>query len=310
MIAAIVNPASANGKTEKEWPAIRAALESEFDIVKAFFTGARFHAAELTRQVLKEGAITVIAIGGDGTLNEVVNGFFENGQPVNREARLAVLLRGTGGDFVRSCSFPRTIPEIVRSIKRRALQPCDLIRMMLEPLNSGPPERYCINVADVGVGGRVVNIVNNSPKSLGGTLSFFLAGLQATLFRYKNVPLRIELDGKVIRENTPHYFVAVANGSYFGGGMHIAPEAKLNNGLFEVVLVGNLTLPEKVYFALKLYLGKADQLEKVQVFRGRRLTISSPSEVFIEADGELVGRTNVTFEIIPSAINVVGLKST
>ena len=310
MIAAIVNPASADGRTEKEWPAIRSALESELDPVKVFTTGARFHAAELARQVLKEGATTVVAVGGDGTINEVVNGFFEDGQPLNRDTRLAIILRGTGGDFVRSCSFPRTIPDLVQNLKQGKAQPCDVGRMVMEPVNGGPPERYFINVADVGVGGLVVDIVNNSPKFLGGTLSFFLAGLRATLFQYKNAPLRIEVDGKVMSEQTPHYFVAVANGTHFGGGMHVASEAKLNDGLLDVVVVGDLTLPEKILFAVKLYQGKVGQVKKVQICRGRQVNIRSRQKVFIEADGELVGTTDAQFEVLPSALHIIGLKFT
>lgn len=179
--------------------------------------------------------------------------------------------------------------------------------MTLEPVGRAPRKRYFINVADVGVGGTVVDIVNKTTKFLGGTLSFFLAGFRATLLEYKNVPLRIELDGKLISEHTPHYFVAIANGSYFGGRMHIAPNAKLNDGLFDVVLVGDLTLAEKIYFATKLYRGKAGQLDKISLFRGIRLNVTSSDDVFIEADGELVGKTDALFEIVPSAIKLVGL---
>jgi diacylglycerol kinase family enzyme len=179
--------------------------------------------------------------------------------------------------------------------------------MVSVPLNEEPSERYYVNVADVGVGGQVVDIVNNSSKSLGGVLSFFLAGLRATLFQYKNAPLHLELDGRIICTGVRHYFVAVANGRYFGGGMHIAPNARLDDGLLDIVLVGDLTLPEKVYFASKLYSGKAGKLRKVQMLRGHRLSIRSPHKVFIEADGELVGTTDAHFEVLPSALNVLGL---
>lgn len=307
MIAAIVNPTSAHGKTGQEWSAIRSALESGLGKFKAFLTETRLHAVELTRQALKSGAKTVISVGGDGTLNEVVNGFFEDGKPLNNSAALAVVSRGTGADFVRSCAFPDTIHEIAHTIKAETPQPCDLIRTTLKPVDGAPCERYLINVADVGVGGSVVDIVNKSSKILGGTLSFFLAGLRATLWEYKNAPLRIELDGALLSENLPHYFVAVANGSYFGGRMHVAPDAKLNDGLFDVVLVGDLTLPEKIRFATKLYRGQAGQLRKIRLLRGTCLKVTSHDDVFIEADGELVGTTDALFEIVPSAIKLVGL---
>jgi diacylglycerol kinase (ATP) len=227
---------------------------------------------------------------------------------LNPSAKLAVLMRGTGGDFARSCLLPRSIQELVLAIKTQVSHPCDVIRMTLEPLNGSPRERYYINIADVGVGGLVVDLVNQNSKWLGGTLSFFLASLNATLFKYRNAPLWIELDGNVLSDYTPHYFVAVANGRYFGGRMHIAPDAKVNDGLFDVVLVGDLTLPEKIYLATKLYRGKAGQLEKIRVLQGTRLTITSTEKVLIEADGELVGHTDVQFEMIPAAIRLVGLQ--
>jgi diacylglycerol kinase family enzyme len=178
--------------------------------------------------------------------------------------------------------------------------------MRLNPIAGGRRERYYINVADVGVGGQVVEIVNNSPKFLGGTLSFFLAGLRATLFQYRNAPMHIELDGQVLSMNDLHYFVAVANGRYFGGGMHIAPDARCDDGLLDVVLIGNLTLPEKIHWASKLYRGKGGEIRKVRILRGRRLTISSPRKVFVEADGELVGTTDAQFEMVPAALNILG----
>jgi YegS/Rv2252/BmrU family lipid kinase len=309
MIAAVVNPSSANGKTGKEWSAIQSALESELGKINVFLTENQLHAVELTRQALKLGAKTVISVGGDGTLNEVVNGFFEAGKPLNNSAALAVVSRGTGADFVRSCAFPGTIHEIAYAIKTGTPQPCDVIRATLKPVDGALPERYVINVADVGVGGLVVNFVNGNSKYLGGTLSFFLASLRATLWEYKNVPLRIKLDGELISENIPHYFVAIANGRYFGGRMHVAPDAKLNDGLFDVVLVGDLTLAEKIRFATKLYRGKAEQLHKIHLLRGTRLQVTSDDIVFIEADGELVGTTNALFEIVPSAIKLIGLKN-
>jgi len=308
MIAAIVNPASANGKTGKEWTAIKSTLKSELGKIETFLTKTRLHAVELTRQALKSGAETVISVGGDGTLNEVVNGFFEDGKPLNGSAALAVISRGTGSDFARSCAFPNTIREIAHTIKTCVPQSCDVIRMILEPVDGAPRERYFINVADVGVGGLVVDIVNRSSKILGGTLSFFLASLRATLLEYKNAPMQIELNGELISGNTPHYFVTIANGSYFGGRMHIAPDAKLNDGLFDVVLAEDLTLVEKIRFATKLYRGKAGQLNKIRLLRGTRLKVTSDKDVFIEADGELVGKTDALFEILPSAIRLIGLE--
>lgn len=308
MRVAIVNPKSADGRVADEWPAIRDALETETGHLEVLLTEGREHAVALTRKALKMGAETIIAVGGDGTVSEVVNGFFEQGVCLNPSAALGIVLRGTGGDLGRTHVLPRTLPEIAAALKIGNSRPWDVIRMELVDLDGAPSERYVLNIVDVGIGGHLADVVNKSPKFLGGPLTFFLAGLWTTFFYYRNAPLRIELDGAVLSEQTPHYFAAVANGTHFGGGMHIAPAARFDDGLFDVVLVGNLTLPEKFYFAYKLYQGQAGQLTKVRIHRGRHLRISSPRAVLIEADGELVGHTDAAFDLLPAAINVIGVR--
>ena len=304
MIVAIVNPHSAGGKTYKEWPELQTLLETDLGELDVLLTETRLHAVELTRQALKSGADTVIAVGGDGMLNEVVNGFFENGCALNCSAKLAFIPRGTGSDFVRSWGAPASIREVADAIKTHVSQTCDVIRIHLNPVDGAPNERFCINMADVGIGGIVVDMVNRRSKMLGGTISFLWAGIQAAL-THKNFPLHIELDGTVIKKNMPHFLVAIANGSYFGGGMHLAPQARPNDGVFDMVLVGDLTLLEKVEFAIKLYKGKIGNLSKIHFLQGTRVKIISPVDVLIDADGEFVGMTNATFEILPSAIQLI-----
>ena len=308
MITAIVNPTSADGKTAQSWPHIRTALETELGRIRVYFTETRYHGAELAEKALRQGAATLIAVGGDGTVNEVVNGILRQSAAIIKQTKLAIILRGTGGDFAKSWKKPPSVPELARAIKHGTSHPCDAVNMRVNPPAGAPRERYYINVADIGLGGLVVDIVNNSPKYLGGPLSFFLAGLRATLFQYRNAPMQITVDGRMIHTDSAYYFVTVANGQYFGGGMHIAPSARCDDGALELVLVGNLRLPKKFYFAWKLYQGKAHELREVHVLRGRSLTISSPQPVFIEADGELAGTTDAEFNIVPHALNILGWK--
>jgi len=306
MIAAIVNPKSANGRTEREWGSIKAALEVELGEVKGFMTEKNLHAIELTREALKQGAETVVSIGGDGTLNEVVNGFFENGEPINPAAKLAVILRGTGSDFVRSLDYPKEISEIARVIKNRPAKSCDLILARVNPLADAPAKRYFINIADLGIGGAMAIIMDRSSKVLGGKMSFFLGALRATLL-YKNKLMKIELDGEVIGEDEAQYFVAVANGKYFGGGMFVAPDARMDDGLMDIVLTGNLTLFEKVKLSRMIYRGESEKIGKIRSFRGKHLKITTDEVVFIEADGELVGKADAEFVVLPKMINLIGI---
>ena len=304
MIAVIVNPKSAGGKTAQEWPQMQKILNAEFEPLEVCVTEHRLHATTLTRQALKSGAETVIAIGGDGMLNEVLNGFFEHGNALNQSAKLAFFSRGTGSDFIRSWGQAASFQDFVRTVKGDISQACDVIRIRLYSSDGKPEERYCINMADAGVGGLVVEMVNRRSKFIGGTLSFLLAGIQAAL-THKNFPLELELDGKMLGAEAPHFLVGIANGSYFGGGMQLAPQAKLDDGLFDVVVAGDLTIPEKIHFAVKLYKGQIGELPKVRVLRGKHLEIRSQEHVFIDADGELVGTCNAMFDLLPAAISLI-----
>ena len=299
----IVNPRSAGGRTANAWPTICDALKRELGGLSVALTTARFHAVELTRNALKSGADTILAIGGDGTLNEVVNGFFERGEPVNPSAALAFLSSGTGSDFVKSWGGFASIHALAAAIRARNVRPCDVVRATLNPVAGSPGVRHFINVADVGIGGAVVEMVNRSSKRFGGTASFLLAGVRAALFR-KNAPLRLELDGVTLKEQ-PHFLAAIANGRYFGGGMHVAPNARLDDGLFDVVLTPDFPLPQKIRFAAKLYNGEIGDAPDVEMLRGRRLRVSSSAPVWIEADGELIGATDAALEIVPSAIRLI-----
>ncbi|MDY0095685.1 MAG: diacylglycerol kinase family lipid kinase, partial [Candidatus Vecturithrix sp.] len=305
-ITAIVNPTSGAGKAGKTWTTIQAALERELELITVVETRQKLDAVVLTRQALQSGAETIIAVGGDGTLNEVVNGFFKDGAPIQPSAKLAVLLRGTGSDFVKTCTLPKTIEELTQSIKNGISAPCDVVRTIVTPIPGEPSERYFINVADVGIGGPVVDLVNKSSKRLGGKITFLLAGIRATL-QSKNFRMNVKLDGEILCEQRPHYFAAIANGRYFGGGIYIAPQARLNDGWFDVVLAGDFSLFEKIFkFLPHLYTGKIGELQKTRSLRGQRLHISADPPILIEADGELIGQTDVLFEMLPSAIQMVG----
>ncbi len=168
MITAIVNPTSADGKTAKTWPHIQTALETELVRIRVRFTKVRYHAADLAEEALHQGAATLIAVGGDGTVNEVVNGIFRQSAAVIKHTKLAIILQGTGGDFAKSWASPPAVPELAHAIKHGASHPCDAVNMRMNPLTAGAlRERHYINVADIGVGGQVVDIVNNGPKYLG-----------------------------------------------------------------------------------------------------------------------------------------------
>lgn len=303
--AAIVNPHSANGRTREQWPHIKAVLEKTLGSIDVKMTTRPLHAIELTRMAIRDGAEMVIAVGGDGTLNEVVNGYFYQGKPIREGAVLGVLSRGTGCDFIKAFDFPKDAELAARRFQGRDARPVDVGVARISPVTGAPAERYFINIADLGVGGLVVDTVNHTTKAFGGKVSFLLGSLRASL-NYRNQPMQIEVDGRIISAGEKHYMVAVANGRAFGAGMRIAPDASLNDGLFDVVCAGNLSILEAANLGRLVYRGLAGTLPKVKSCRGRCVRVTSSERVLIDIDGEYAGETPAEFEILPGAIRLKG----
>ncbi len=298
----IVNPASANGSTERLWDQIERVIRSEIgDFESAFTTGAN-HATELARQALDDGYEMIVAVGGDGTVNEVVNGFFDSGRPIKPDAVLGVLSRGTGSDFIKTMNIPKELEGAARVLKGKSVKRCDAGRITSRNADGKPVERYFVNIADFGVGGEAVERVNNTTKAFGGFLSF-LYGTLATLWAYKGKTVRIRIDDNSEVEK-PINSVIIANGQYFGGGMWVAPNAEIDDGLFDIVVLDDMSFLESLANIPRLYKGTHLRHPKVECLRGKTLVADSDDDVLIDVEGEHGGLLPARFEIIPSSINV------
>lgn len=309
----VVNPRSAGGKTERQWNKLREQIAEGYGPFEPRFTEGPGSATELTREALKQGAELVIAMGGDGTINEVVNGFFEvpsgNGesksQPVSPNASFGVIPAGTGGDFIKTLGTPREVRAAAEALKRATPRAIDVGRLSYIGHDGGPEVRHFINIASFGMGGLVDRLVNQSSKALGGTLSFALAAVKAGMV-YKNMPVRLSLDGGPPREGKI-YNVAVSNGRFFGGGMKVAPNAALDDGLFDVVTMGDFQFSELLLHGLDIYSGKHLTNPKVRLERAARVEatpVRSGDEVLLDVDGEQPGRLPARFEVLPRALKV------
>ena len=232
-VVAIANPRSAAGRTAKRWPAIRTELAARGIEVEVQMTSGPGDATGLARQALTNGHDLVVAVGGDGTINEVVNGFFaEDGAAINSDAALAVIPSGSGGDFRRSAGIPADFASAVAVIAEGVTHRCDVGRI---EATGGGDARHFINIADCGVGGEVAARVNaGRGKRFGGTPAFFYHSM-AVLMTYRARRVEIELDGEVLERSVQN--VVIANGRYFGGGMMVAPQARLDDGIFDVVII-------------------------------------------------------------------------
>jgi len=302
-IKLVVNPAAGSSKTAKKWPETEKKLTNIIGKISIEFTKEASHATLITRHAIQQGYETIIAVGGDGTINEVVNGFFENAKQINPEASLGIIAMGTGGDLVRTLGIPKNVEDAATKIKTHKIKKCDLGFMKCQSLNGKPVTRYFINVADAGFGGTLTNLSYQSTKVF-GTSATYLIALLKTLFVHETTPVEIKVDDSFSKEQVVRS-VVIANGQYFGGGMRIAPKARIDDGLFDIVILGNLTPGEVLGNIHKLYNGTMVEHAKVQNLQGKKVNLNSESEVLIETDGELPGRLPASFEILPSVLNVI-----
>jgi YegS/Rv2252/BmrU family lipid kinase len=234
----------------------------------------------------------IVAIGGDGTVNEVVNGFFENGVPIAPEASFALIPYGTGGDFRRTLEIPLEFAGAVAVVAANHRRKIDVGKLAFTTHAGGTAVRMFANIASFGVSGVVDRLVNESGKKL-GRLSFMLATARAT-WSYKNQRVQLVFDGGDRVEATINT-VAVANGRFFGGAMMVAPAAELDDGMFDVVCMGDLTFGDLLKSGRRLYKGTHLGMAKVTSRRAR----------VVEADGEAPGRLPARFEIVPAALWMV-----
>jgi len=299
----IVNPKSANGRTLKLWPQIEAIIHENLTDFDHEFTREQHDATRITAESLKAGYEMIVCIGGDGTINETANGFFENGKPIKKDAVLGILCMGTGGDFIKTAGIPKDFKEAVKVLGGRHTMPCDIGHITLQSHAGKIVEHYFINITDFGMGGDVVYRVNNSSKILRGFMSFLWGIIRSQLY-YRNKTVELEVDGKPIGERKIKN-VIVANGQYFAGGMRIAKNALLDDGQFDVIIMGNLTAWESLKWIRKLYSGDIVEFqEKVEYFHARHVKATSIHDVMIDMDGEQPGRLPATFRVLPGVIKM------
>ena len=303
----IVNPKSSGGKTEKRWPAIEKMLLHRFDSFEVRQTDGPGHATVIAREAIAAGAKNVIAIGGDGTISEVSAGFFDTRgkllkKPGNASPALGIISAGSGSDFIKSVDIPRDIENAIDVIAKGHTRVIDMGLVTFLNRQGQHETRPFINIADVGIGGEVVDIVQSSGKRSGG-LAYQIASLKG-LLRYKKPNLKVAIDQNVRREGN-FSGVIVCNGRYFGGGMKVAPHAELNDGQFDVIIMGELGVFETAIKMNKVRKGTHIYEDKIEVARARRVTVEAEGKSLLDLDGENPGQCPVKFQIVPNAIKVL-----
>jgi YegS/Rv2252/BmrU family lipid kinase len=301
----VVNPRSQGGRLGKRWKDIADTIGRAFPFDELITEGPH-DAIRLTREALRGGAERVVAIGGDGTINEVVNGFFDDqGKPIAPEASFAVIPFGTGGDFRRTANLPTELGDAARVIAANHRRKIDVGRLEFTTPAGARAARMFANIASFGVSGVVDRLVNESGKRL-GRLSFALATARAT-WSYTNPRVQLVFDGGDRVEATINT-VAIANGRYFGGAMMVAPHAELDDGQFDVIAMGDFGFADLLRSGRRLYQGTHLAMDKVTARRARVVEaepIDPGAVIELDVDGENPGRLPARFELVPAALWLV-----
>jgi YegS/Rv2252/BmrU family lipid kinase len=290
----LVNPAAENGAAGRRWPELAhqaAALGLSGDALLSERPG---QLVELARKAAGEAEL-LVAVGGDGTVNEVANGI------AGLDVELAVVPRGTGWDFVRTYGIPRKLEGAVDVALNGRTREIDLGRARYRGWDGEEREALFANIASAGMSGAIAKRTNETSKALGGKVSYFWATL-AVFSRWRNGEVRVRVDGE---EHTGRmHDVVVANGRYFGGGMMICPEAEPDDGRFDVLLIGDLTKRDLMLTLPKTYRGTHLPHPKATVLRGTRVEVETAEPLPVELDGEQPGTTPVSFEVVPRALRL------
>jgi len=297
----IVNPVAGAYSTRRKWPLISQRLRDAGLSFDHEYTEGVGHAIELARVAASDGYRYLVAVGGDGTVNEVANGILSSTS--SRRTTLGVVSTGTGSDFVRSVGIPRDYAIACSSVTspRRLLIDVGVV----EYRRAGKSQRrFFVNAAGIGFDAEVVEKTERLPKYFGGTIPY-LVGLVRTLFSYRNKSVVLRLGTKA--ETARILTVVVANGCYLGGGMHVAPQAELDDSLLDVMIVGDVGKFELLKTLPMVYKGTHVTHPKVSMEKTPHITIESElsERVLVHADGELLGEAPATFWLMPLALSIV-----
>lgn len=292
-----------HGKIRKKQDVI-AKLESTFQgnyKISFFISEYAGHAIGLSFKVAEEGFNYIISMGGDGTLNEVVNGVMRaREQNKNISIKIGVLPFGTGNDFIKTSKSPRSFLGIKKLIDENVSKEIDVGLVQFKNKSGTDSSRYFINITDIGLGAVVIQKIGNYSKILGGNLAYF-AVIFNTLLTYRNQLLQVVAD-EFIYEGKVKNFV-IANGKYFGSGIGIAPDAEIDNGKFAIVILADVTLFD--FLKLSATAKKCRKVIHPQVIykTAKEITIGSATTPQpIDMDGEFIGYTPMNIKIQPQSI--------
>lgn len=308
----IMNPASAGGATRNRWARVASDLRAHYGPFQCASTKAAGDGRRIAEAEARAGRRLIIACGGDGTISEVVNGIIAS---ESRTVELGILPSGTGGDFRRTLNVPSRSADAARSLRNARARVIDVGRVVYRNNSGADEERYFVNVVSCGMAGEVVRRVKRDASRwvpapttalLGGKISFALAALQTAL-SFENTALVVEADNGGERRFKMAN-LSIANARFIGGGMKIAPLAQLDDGLLDVIAVGDMGTAEILTRVPQLYRGTHLNLQQVSHARVKRISVrpaDNRAQITVEVDGELAGLLPARVEVVPRALRVL-----
>ena len=299
-LTVIVNSHAGRRHVGEEIPELERNLRSRGLGYRLLRTDVPGDATRMAAEAVRGGGRFVVAVGGDGTVHEVVNGLFEDGRPITEETVLGVVAAGSGCDFIRTFGLPGDATRACTHLAGDTTYPLDVGRIVYRTSEGGAGSRYFANVAEVGLGAAVANRAERMPARL-GQAKYFL-GFWLVMPRFKLAQVRVQADRRTFEG--PAYLVVVGNAQYYGGGMRISPRSYPGDAILDVLVFKG---PKSDSFTLlpKIYRGDHVPNDHVAELRVRReLTIDADRPLPIEADGEVLGTTPATVEILAQAIRL------
>lgn len=297
----IINPTSGNGLSIRQWPKVKALLQTyEFDFDFSF-TENENHSPKLLQQAIENGFLNIICVGGDGTLHNIVNGIMNQDRVSSEEVAVGMIPIGTGNDWVKTHHIPNDFKKAIQLIKKGSKKNQDLGK--IEFLNEDRKPVYFNNLAGVGFDGFVVSKVHKYKHF--GALAY-LTGSVLGLFSFKNFKSKVVVNNTEINSKTLMVLVGLCN--YSGGGMQLTKDANPFDGLFDISIAKNIGKLDIIKNLTKLFSGNIVNHKKVETLKSNVITITIDEDElpFIQADGELIGKGNITVSVVPKAFSFYG----
>ena len=300
----IVNPKSRNGSTARTYPAFEPRLRDAIGDFDVEWTKARGDAERIAREAARAGVERILVAGGDGSAGEATTGILSAG--LGDRTTLGVLPMGTGADLLRTVGVPRDIEVVLDHLKRETGRTVDAGRVVFRGRDGSERTRFFLNASTCGLGADVTRRVDESSKRLGGFVSFLSATLRSVA-GYRARPASVWIDGDCCYEG-PLLLACVMNGRFFGGGMHAAPDAEIDDGFFEVLVIPQVPLTKFLGEFPQIYRGRLKEVDVVRSGRGREIEVRcEPGAIEMEIDGEPLGGPPAHYEVLPGAIRLVGV---